>query len=89
MSQESDLQQLRGQAVAAYQQGRTTFVARLKSSVWNPPMGEMTAWMDSIDAVEGAGWELYAWSTGVGPDGSFSALPLFRRPPTASPQDRR
>jgi len=88
MSQESDLQQLRGQALAAYQQGRPTFVARLKSSVWNPPTGELTAWMDSIDAVESAGWELRAWSTGVGPDGAFSALPLFRRRGAVTPQDR-
>jgi hypothetical protein len=88
MSQESDLQQQQSQALAAHRQGRRTFVARLKSSVWNPPTGEMTAWMDSIDAVESAGWELTAWSTGVGPDGSFSALPLFRRREAATPQDR-
>ena len=86
MSQESDLRQLREQALAAYQQGRPTFIARFKTSVWNPPpVGALDGWMESLDTVESVGWTLDHWAAGVDASGGFNAFPVFRR---AVPQDR-
>ena len=89
MSAESDLKALHAQASAAYQQGRPTFVARLKLSQWGTGVGQMSPWMDSIDAVEQAGWVLQHWSTGADAGGTFNAFPLFRRREPWSPQDAR
>jgi hypothetical protein len=88
MSQESDLAALYAQAQQAYAAGRPTFVARVKLSVWGTPTGEVTAWMDSVDAVERAGWVLEHWTTSVDTGGTFNAFPLFRRGEAATPQDR-
>ena len=88
MSQESDLEALRAQAIAAYQQGRPTFVARLKLTQWGAPAGETTAWMNSVDAVEANGWVLDHWSVNFDSGGTFNAFPLFRRNPAWTPQDR-
>jgi hypothetical protein len=89
MSQASDLETLRGQAFAAYQQGRPTFVARLKLTQWGSPAGEVTGWMDSVDAVEAGGWVLDQWSVNFDSGGTFNAFPLFRRRGDFVPQDRR
>ena len=43
--------------------------------------------MDSLDAVEAAGWMLETWTACADPSGAFSAFPVFRRG-TATPQDR-
>lgn len=87
MSAESDVKDLHAQAYAAYQQGRPTFVACLKSSAWGFPAGQMGAWMDSVDAVESAGWRLEFWETTTTPGGASSAFPVFRRS-QSTPQDR-
>ncbi len=88
MSQESDLAALRAQAIAAYQQGRPTFVARLKLTQWGSPAGEITTWMDSVDAVEANGWVLDQWSVNFDSGGTFNAFPLFRRRENFVPQDQ-
>jgi hypothetical protein len=88
MSQESDLKALSAQAEQAYQQGRPTFVARLKLGAWGTGVGQLTAWMDSVDAVEQAGWVLDRWTTTADPGGTFNAFPLFRRREPWTPQDR-
>jgi hypothetical protein len=88
MSQESDLKELRAQAQHAFTVGRPTFVARIKTSVWGVGNGEMTAWMDSVDAVEQSGWALEHWTTSVDTGGTFNAFPLFRRREPSTPQDR-
>lgn len=85
---ESDLKNLYAQAYAAYHQGRPTFIARLKLGAWGTTTGQMTTWMDSIDAVEQAGWALDQWATGIEPGGAFNAFPLFRRREPWTPQDR-
>ena len=88
MSQESDLESLRAQAYAAYQQGRHTFVARLKLAQWGSPAGEISPWMDAVDAVEAIGWVLDHWSVNFDSGGTFNAFPLFRRNADWTPQDR-
>jgi predicted alpha/beta hydrolase family esterase len=88
MSHESDLEALRGQAIAAYQQGRPTFVARLKLAQWGSPAGEISTWMDSVDAVEANGWVLDQWSVNFDSGGTFNAFPLFRRRENFVTQDR-
>lgn len=86
MSQESDLQTLRDQALAAYRQGRPTFIARFKTSVWSPPsVGALDGWMESLDTVESIGWVLDRWTASADAGGGFSAFPVFRR---GVPQDR-
>jgi hypothetical protein len=86
MSQESDLQTLRSHALAAYQAGRPTFIARFKTSVWNPPpVGALDGWMESLDTVESVGWVLDQWTASTDSGGGFNAFPVFRR---AVPQDR-
>jgi hypothetical protein len=86
MSQESDLKTLRDQALAAYQQGRPTFIARFKTSVWNPPaVGALDGWMESLDTVESVGWVLDHWTASTDSGGGFNAFPVFRR---AVPHDR-
>ena len=88
---ESDLKNLYAQAYQAYQEGRPTFVARLKTSAWGSGatgVGQQGAWMNSIDAVEQAGWSLDHWSTAFEPGGSANAFPLFRRREPWTPQDR-
>ena len=88
MSTESDLKALYAQAQQAYQQGRPTFVARFKLGAWGTGVGQLTAWMDSVDAVEQAGWVLDQWTTTADPGGTFNAFPLFRRREAWTPQDR-
>lgn len=88
MSAEADLKNLSEQAYQAYQAGRPTFVARLKLGAWGTGVGQMTAWMDSLDAVEQAGWALDQWTTTADPGGTFNAFPLFRRREPWTPQDR-
>jgi hypothetical protein len=44
--------------------------------------------MDSVDAVEQAGWVLDRWTTTADPGGTFNAFPLFRRREPWTPQDR-
>ena len=88
MSHESDLEALRAQATAAYQQWRPTFVARLKLTQWGSPAGEITTWMDSVDAVEANGWVLDQWSVDFDSGGTFNAFPLFRHRENFVPQDR-
>ena len=87
MSAESDLKNLSEQAYQAYQAGRPTFVARLKLGAWGTGVGQMTAWMDSLDAVEQAGWALDQWTTTADLGGTFNAFPLFRRREPWTPQD--
>ena len=89
MSRESDLNQLRGQAHEAYQAGRPTFVARLKTSMWVTNAGEMADWQDSLDAVESTGWTLAHWSVTADASGVNTAFPLFRRREHWHPQDAR
>ncbi len=89
MSQGSDLDTLRAQAFAAYQESRPTFVVRLKLTQWGSPAGEITGWMDSVDAVEANGWVLDQWSVNFDSGGTFNAFPLFRRRENFVPQDRR
>ncbi len=90
MSVESDLKNLYAQAHQAYQQGRPTFIARFKLSQWGAgaAAGQVTSWMDSLDAVEQAGWVLDRWNTSADAGGTFNAFPLFRRREAWTPQDR-
>jgi hypothetical protein len=90
MSRESDLNELRGQALAAYQEGRPVFIARFKSGTWGTKVGQMPEWEDNLDAVESAGWVLDEWSTTVDMGGVFNAFPVFRRGDASPPpQDTR
>ncbi|HRW19392.1 MAG TPA: hypothetical protein P5181_11165 [Dermatophilaceae bacterium] len=80
MSQESDLDELTTQATAAYRAGRALFIARLRIGAWGSPgRGAIEAWMDSVEAIERAGWVLDEWSVGVDASGVPNAFPLFRR----------
>lgn len=88
MSHESDLEALRDQPFAAYQEGRPTFVARFKLTQWGSPTGAIAPWMDSVDAVEANGWALDQWSVNFDSGGTFNAFPLFRRRENFVPQDR-
>lgn len=89
MSRESDLNQVRDQAREAYQAGRPTFVARLKTSMWGTNAGEMAEWQDSLDAVESTGWTLVHWTVTADAGGVYNAFPLFRRREQWHPQDTR
>lgn len=84
MSAESDLKDLFAQASAAYQIGRPTFIACIKTGTWGLSTGQMGQWMDAIDAVEAAGWQLHTWETSANAGGGFMAFPLFRRRDDAS-----
>ena len=80
MSRESDLEQLRDQASAAYAAGQPVFVVRLAAGVWGTPgKGAMEPWGESVFAVESAGWTLEHWSVTTDASGQFNAFPLFRR----------
>lgn len=87
-SVESDLKALQVQAHLAYQEGRPTFIARIKLSSWGASIGQQTSWMDSVDAVEQTGWVLDRWTTTADPGGTFNAFPLVRRDAAWTPQDR-
>ncbi|WP_295701133.1 hypothetical protein [Lapillicoccus sp.] len=85
MSRESDLEQLRDQASAAYAAGQSVFVVRLAAGLWGTPgKGAMEPWGESVSAVESVGWRLAEWTVTTDTSGHFNAFPLFRR---GVPQD--
>jgi hypothetical protein len=70
---------LRIEADRALQQGHWIFTPTLTTTT-NPDMsGSISGWAEAIEAVEGAGWQLYYWSASLDIHGNPQAYPLFRR----------
>jgi hypothetical protein len=71
---------LRGEAERAMKEGRSIFAPKLNTPMTHGGLsGSIPGWAEMIEAVEGVGWRLDAWSVSTDQRGRPEAYPLFRR----------